>query len=186
MKFPVYASARLILDEIKLEDKTSIFTIFSNSEVVKYYDLAAFDNMQQAENLIQLLHSRFLDCSGIRWAIRLKEDHRCIGTCGFNSWNIASRSAVIGYDMNRDYWGKGIVTEALRVILTKAFEGDLYCDKLNRIQADTVPDNLASEKVLMKLGFKEEGIRRQSGYWKNEYHDLKCFGLLKDEFITQL
>jgi len=186
LEFPVYESARLILNEIKIEDKTSIFKIFSNRDVVKYYDLAAFDNIQQAENLINILQSRFQDGSGIRWAIRLKEDITCIGSCGFNSWNINNRSAVIGYDINRDYWGKGIATEALRVIITKAFEGKLYCDNLNRIQADTVPGNLASEKVLMKLGFKEEGIRRQSGYWKNEYHDLKCFGLLKDEFITQL
>ena len=42
--------------------------------------------------------------------------------------------------------------------------------------------NTASESVLKKLGFKEEGIRRSSGFWKNEFHDLKCFGLIKPEF----
>jgi len=85
LKFPVYKLARLILDEIKIEDKTSIFTLLSNKEVVKYYDLAAFEKVQQAENLIQLLYSGFQGYSGVRWAIRLKKDHRCIGTCGFNS-----------------------------------------------------------------------------------------------------
>ncbi|WP_042153559.1 hypothetical protein, partial [Pseudoalteromonas sp. '520P1 No. 412'] len=42
--------------------------------------------------------------------------------------------------------------------------------------------NAASESVLKKLGFKEEGIRRSSGFWKKEFHDLKCFGLIKPEF----
>jgi len=92
------------------------------------------------------------------------------------------RSATIGYDLNRDYWGRGITTEALRSIIRYAFSGKLPCPIVNRIQADTIPGNIASEKVLLKLGFVEEGIRRQSGYWKDQYHDLKCFGLLKENF----
>jgi len=63
-----------------------------------------------------------------------------------------------------------------------AFSGALPCGPLNRIQADTVPGNHASERLLIRLGFKEEGLRRQSGYWKHAFHDLKCFGLLKSEF----
>ena len=92
------------------------------------------------------------------------------------------RSTTIGYDLNRKYWGQGIITEALIPIIQSAFAGMLPCGDINRIQADTVPGNIASEKVLKKLGFKEEGLRRQSGFWKNAFHDLRCFGLLKDEF----
>ena len=138
--------------------------------------------MQQAENIITLVQSRFKDKLGIRWAIRMKDDEKLIGTCGFNSWNVAFRSTVIGYDINRQYWGNGYITEALKHIIKIAFDGKLGCDIINRIQADTIPGNIASEKVLLKLGFSEEGIRRQSAFWKNEYHDLKCFSLLRDEY----
>jgi len=112
----------------------------------------------------------------------MKDDEKLIGTCGFNSWNVAFRSTVIGYDINRQYWGNGYITEALKHIIKIAFDGKLGCDIINRIQADTIPGNIASEKVLLKLGFSEEGIRRQSAFWKNEYHDLKCFSLLRDEY----
>lgn len=45
---------------------------------------------------------------------------------------------------------------------------------------------MASEKVLKKLGFREEGVRLQSAYWKNEYHDLKCFSLLRDDYAHEI
>jgi len=44
-------------------------------------------------------------------------------------------------------------------------------------------ESQASEYLLLKVGFKEEGLRRQSGYWKGQFHDLKCFGLIRSEFI---
>ena len=91
-------------------------------------------------------------------------------------------NAIIGYDLLPMLWGKGYATEAIRTIIQAAFAGDLPCGLLNRIQADTVLGNDASEALLLRLGFKEEGIRRESGYWKNAYHNLKCFGLLRSEF----
>ena len=92
------------------------------------------------------------------------------------------RNASIGYDLMPDYWNRGISTEAVYEILRAAFVGMLPCGSLHRIQADTIPGNVASEKVLKKLGFKEEGIRRESAYVKGQYHDMKCFGILRPEF----
>lgn len=182
MLFPVLESKRLRLDQLTLEDTASIFTLFSDHSVVEYYDLQAFTEIAQASKLINFFNQRFNEESGIRWAIRLKENNQLIGTCGFNSWNSAMRSAVMGYDLLPAFWGKGYTIEAVRQILKAAFSGKLACGKLNRIQADTVPGNVASEALLLKVGFKEEGLRRQSGYWKNQFHDLKCFGLIKSEF----
>ena len=92
------------------------------------------------------------------------------------------RHAVIGYELIPEYWGKGLASEAIHAILNAGFTGALPCGPLNRIQADTVPGNHASEALLRRLGFKEEGLRRECGYWKNAFHDLKCFGLLQAEF----
>ena len=168
MKFPLYETQRLLLDEIKTTDINSIFELFSNNEVTKYYDLDVFKYQVQSENLISLLNERFNKSLGIRWAIRVKDQNQCIGTCGFNSWNETFHSTTIGYDLNRDYWGKGYITEALFKIIDSAFSGNLACKQINRIQADTVPGNGASEAVLKKLGFKDEGVRRESGYWKKQ------------------
>ena len=182
MQFPELETTRLKLTKLVDEDAKSIFELFSDEAVIEYYDLEAFKELNQATTLINFFNSRFNENSGIRWAVRLKESNQLIGTCGFNSWNLKMKNAVIGYDLIPKFWSKGYTTEAVHEIVKSAFSGDLPCGMLNRIQGDTVPGNAASESLMLKVGFKEEGIRRQSGYWKNQFHDLKCFGLIKSEY----
>ena len=182
MNFPELNTERLILSEIVESDSEAIFGLFSNEAVIKYYDLQAFETLSQAKKLIALFQSRFESKLGIRWAIREKESNRLIGTCGFNSWVVPMKNAVIGYDLHPDFWGKGFAKEAVRAILQAAFSGSLVCGKIHRVQADTVPGNDASERLLLALGFQAEGLRRECGYWKNTFHDLKCFGLLANEY----
>ena len=182
MSFPELSSNRLTLTKIGASDLESVFELFSSPEVVKYYDLDVFSERAQAEKLVLLFESRYESLSGIRWGIRLKESGSLIGTCGFNSWSEKMRNATIGYDLKSEYWGQGITTEAVAEIIHAAFSGMLPCGPLHRIQADTIPGNVASEKVLVKLGFKEEGTRRECAYLKGVYHDMKCFGLLMYEF----
>jgi ribosomal-protein-alanine N-acetyltransferase len=182
MKFPVFETPRLKLAQLSVQDTNAVFELFSDSSVIEYYDLEAFKELNQASELIRFFHSRFEEKIGIRWGIRLKNSNQLIGTCGFNSWNPKMKNAVIGYDLAPKYWRKGFAAEAVGEMIRNAFIGDLPCGELNRIQADTVLGNLSSESLLLKIGFKEEGVRRQSGYWKGQFHDLKCFGLIKSEF----
>ena len=182
MSFPEFTTNRLTLSRITSSDVDSIFELFSSPDVVKFYDLEVFTERAQAENLIRLFESRIESSLGIRWAIRMKDSGNLIGTCGFNSWSDKMRNATIGYDLKPEYWNKGITTEALFETIRSAFAGVLACGPLHRIQADTIPGNIASEMVLLKLGFKEEGVRRECVYIRNSYHNMKCFGLLVSDF----
>jgi len=182
LTFPVLKTEQLILSEIVESDAHSIFELFSTEAVIEYYDLAVFEELAQAEKLIALFKTRFESGLGIRWGIREKQTNVLIGTCGFNSWSVPMKSAVIGYDLNPKHWNKGIAKEAVSAILQAAFSGLLSCGSVHRVQADTVPGNGASEHLLLSLGFQLEGLRRDSGYWKNKFHDLKCFGLLSHEY----
>jgi len=83
------------------------------------------------------------------------------------------------YDLAREHWGKGIGSEAVREILRFGFERM----GLNRIGAETIEDNLESRRMLEKLGFVLEGIRR--GYSLEDdgkYHGSVMYGLLRNEF----
>lgn len=176
--FPDLETSRLKLTRIKPEDAESIFGLFADPKVVEYYDLEPFTAVAEAEKLMELFESRIRSESGIRWAIRERGSNQLIGTCGFNSWSKKMRNAAIGYDLKPMHWGSGITTEAVSEVLRLAFSGSLPCGPLHRIQADTVVGNVASERVLMKLGFKEEGIRRHAAYLHGSYKDMKCFGLI--------
>lgn len=182
MNFPELETSRLTLNQLSSNDSDALLKIFSDKEVVKFYDIEAYDTEEQSLKLIEFFNARFNDGVGIRWAIRLKSSDQLIGTCGFNSWNQKMKNAGIGYEFSSQHWGQGYATEALHKIINSAFSNQLPFGELYRIQGDTMLGNNASASVLIKLGFKEEGIRRASGYWKNEFHDLKCFGLLKPDF----
>ncbi|WOX05060.1 GNAT family N-acetyltransferase [Microbulbifer pacificus] len=182
MQFPVIESKRLLLSDFNASDETAVFRLFSDNSVIEHYDLSAFTSVEQARELIKFFQSRYEDKSGIRWAIRLKDTGQLIETCGFNSWSQKMKNAVIGYDLMPAYWGSGYAIEAVRSIVLAAFEGQLPCGSIHRIQADTVPGNHGSETLLNRLGFKEEGMRRDAGYWKGKFHDLNCFGLLRTVF----
>ncbi len=184
MNFPELETNRLELTRIRQDDTGAVFDLFSDERVVEYYDLATFSDVSQAKELVSLFSSRFESGLGIRWAIRIKGEPCLIGTCGFNSWNSKMESAVVGYDLMPSYWGRGYAQESVKVIIKSAFLGALPCESIHRIQADTIPGNQGSEKLLKCIGFKEEGLRRDAGFWKNKFHDLKCYGLLKYEFTT--
>lgn len=182
--FPELETDRLLLTQMQVSDAADVLELFSSQQVVEYFDFDVMTSVQEAENAIQFLQQRYESRLAIRWGIRLKLSSRIIGTCGFNYWSPPMRSAVIGYDLSPAYWRQGLMFEALSSIIRHAFSGQLPCGEVNRIQADTVVGNARSEAALSRLGFKQEGLRRECGYWKNAYHDLKCFGLLRREYET--
>jgi [ribosomal protein S5]-alanine N-acetyltransferase len=72
------------------------------------------------------------------------------------------------------------MTEAVRAVV--ACGHDHF--KLNRMEAWTLPGNDASDRVLLKNGFRYEGTLRQKARFKGAHHDFRMFGRLKDDPIS--
>lgn len=87
-------------------------------------------------------------------------------------------SAELGYWLGTPYWGQGYCTEAGRAVLAFGF-GTLG---LNRIHACFVPRNLASGRVMEKLGMTREGIARQNVKKDDRYEDRVNYGILREEW----
>jgi len=176
--FPQLETDRLILREIRPGDAEALLRIFGDDEVARYYDIAAFTSLEQAQQLIQGMAERFKNKARMRWGITLKGENLVIGTCGYPTWHKSQYLAEIGYDLARAFWNKGITTEAVAAMLKFGFERMA----LHRVEAMVMPKNTASMKLLSKLGFQEEGILRERGFWKSEFHDLKLLALLRRDF----
>ena len=91
--------------------------------------------------------------------------------------DISSKSAELGYWLAEPFWGKGIMTWAVREICREAFE------KLDivRIHAEPMAYNIGSRRVLEKAGFTLEGTLRQSVYKRGQMFDSYIYSLLKEE-----
>ena len=89
------------------------------------------------------------------------------------------RIAVIGYGVHADLRGKGLTAEAARTIIDHAFA---HHTMLARIRAHTDAENVASMRVLQKLGFSHEGTLRKNQFVKGRLADEAIFGLLREEW----
>lgn len=107
----------------------------------------------------------------IYWAIATIKDNIIIGTCGFNYWNKGQRRAEISYDLNYDYWGRGIATKSVAAITNFA----LSSMKVQRVQATVAVDNTSSIKVLEKNGFKREGFMEKYGFLGGKARDFYMY-----------
>jgi ribosomal-protein-alanine N-acetyltransferase len=70
------------------------------------------------------------------------------------------------------------MSEALHAMIEYGFE-NLH---LNRLEAFVLPGNERSSHVLRKLGFVEEGVLREYGFWENQFWDMRCFSLVKRDW----
>lgn len=175
--FPILETVNLRLRELVPRDADNVLRIFADDEVTRYYDFDTFTSLGQAADLIVRQETRYEKGEAIRWGITQRANDVVIGTVGL----VISRSSAIGglgYDLARPYWQRGIMTEALRIVISYSF----LSVNLNRLQALVMPGNVASINLLNKLGFLEEGILREYAFFKGRYQDLHCFSLLHREF----
>lgn len=166
--------ARIRLRPIEAADARRLFDIWSNSEVMHFYDVAPLQSIDEAAKIVSGMLQLQADGKGIRWAIVQTKTMHLIGTCGL-AVNHDFKSASIGFELDRCFWGRGLMREALNAAINHVY--DQW--NLNRIQATTDLDNHASAGLLRSIGFVEEGVMRQWGYWKNVFHDVRLFSLIR-------
>lgn len=176
--FPTLMTSRLRLVEVQSEHAPAIYEIFSNHEVLKYYGMDPFQELAQAENMVQHFKNNFDAKRGMRWAIINNPDNRFIGTIGLNNLSLGMKKAEIGFEIHPDFWRSGITSEALHAVLDYAFE-EL---DLHRMGAVTFLGNDASIGLLKKQGFMEEGKLRSYLFQNGQSHDALVFSLMHGEW----
>lgn len=99
-----------------------------------------------------------------------------VGSIGaFRQDNIHSRTAELGYYLAEEYWGQGIMTEAVKQIINYIFD---HTDII-RIFAEPFRFNLGSCRVLEKAGFVCEGILRSNAVKNGKIEDMKMYSIIK-------
>lgn len=177
--FPILNTARLHLRQIQPSDAEALFSYFSKDEVTEFFDLPTFQDIAEAQELVKTWQDRYDRKDTIRWAICLKENpDELIGTCGFHNFSNEHFRAEIGYELHPRFWQKGMMTEVITCILDYGFS-EL---KLNRIEAFIDPANIASRKLLEKVGLSSEGVLRDYFFEKGRFVDAEMFALLKKDY----
>lgn len=175
--FPVVKTERLVLREIVNEDIHSIFTSFSDLDMVRFYGQEPMQTVAEAERLVALFSQNYRENRGIRWGIERKESKGLIGTIGFHAYNSKHKRAEIGYEIHPQHWRHGYAAEAISGVLNYGFNEM----NLQRIGAVVFIENEASNNLLKKLGFQREGMLRHYMQQNGMAHDVYMYALLRNE-----
>ena len=177
-EFPVLETERLVLRAVRPSDLSAIFAIFSDEAVTQHYGLETFTAVEEAAQRIAAIRQNYQKRRSLRWAITRHEDDTLIGSVGLMNVRPRFFNAAVGYELAPAFWRQGVMTEALTAVIEFGF----LVMALNRIEAFVVPENVASIRLLEKLGFVDEGLMREYGYWRHAFHDLLLFSLLRKDW----
>ncbi len=179
MKTATLETPRLLLRPVAATDFDFLYRLFTRPETRQYGGYEDLGDLEE-EKLRFEDSLKFGSAGRLRLIVELKEESIPVGTvCLFNC-SERDRRAELGYDMLKEYWGRGIMTEAVCELIRYGFE-DLG---LNRVEASVNPENTRSVRLLQRTGFSLEGRLRGRNIQGGQPHDDCLFGLLRKDWRT--
>lgn len=173
---PRIETQRLTLRGLTEDDLPFLFEHFGRCEINEY---SSDDNVTSMEETKEL-YKKYIAPRPYRFrlGIVMKETRDLIGTLGFYGIDAVNRRAIVGVDLMKEYWGRGLMSESLRALIKYGFKEM----GLNRIEADADPQNLRSLRLMERCGMKREGVLRQRFYYKDAFHDAATYSILKEDW----
>ncbi|HEU4769685.1 MAG TPA: GNAT family N-acetyltransferase [Pyrinomonadaceae bacterium] len=175
---PVITTPRLVLRWISEDDVDSLFEVFSDPQVMRYWAFGPLTERSAAAAMQRETADAILKGTYWKWGVALRDTNKLIGTATLFNLNLDNGRAEIGYALGRPYWGNGYMNEALNAVLLHAFD----VVKLRRLEADVDPRNAHSIRTLERLGFQREGFLRERWHVEGEIQDAFFYGLLEREW----
>jgi|WetSurMetagenome_2_1015567.scaffolds.fasta_scaffold277674_2 RimJ/RimL family protein N-acetyltransferase len=172
--------SQVILRPVQRSDIPSFLVWFNDPEITQYLTVYLPMTEMSEEKWVENLA---VDFSKVNFVVETiaPGGNRPIGSVGIENINSKDRDAEFGIVIgNKDCWNQGYGTESAALIIRYAFEQL----NLNRVSSRVYDFNPRSQRMHLKLGFKEEGRRRQAKYVNGQYHDVFEYGLLRSDWET--
>jgi ribosomal-protein-alanine N-acetyltransferase len=182
--FPILdINDKFVLREFNRNDVKNYFELYTIPEVNRFIpDALIPKNHEDASLEIESIIQSFKSKQTVYWAISEKETDKLIGGCGFHDWHRFNFRIEIAYDIHPNYQRQGIMSASIMEVLKFAF----MKMGVARVQATTIRENDASNNLLLKCGFKYEGLLRKYKFFKNKMHDILIFSYTIDDFTRDL
>jgi [ribosomal protein S5]-alanine N-acetyltransferase len=176
--FPVLETGRLRLREFRKSDNAEVLHLRSMEAVMQYMRRPRAAALEDADLFIDNIRLATDQHLQLCWAITGKEHDELIGWIAL--WRIipAHYRAEIGYALAPSQRGQGLMHEALTAVIRHSF----HTIGLHSIEANTDPRNVASARLLKKLGFRMEAYFRQNQFFEGRFHDTVGYSLVNETF----
>jgi RimJ/RimL family protein N-acetyltransferase len=176
--FPI-VTPRLCLREFRATDEADIHAYASDPEVARFMSWGPNTPPETRAVLDSwLAEQRHWPRSSVTLAIELTAERRLIGGIRLDERDALHRTADFGYTLTRAYWGRGLATEAARALL----DTDFRSLGLHRAWETCDTRNIASRRVLEKLGLRPEAEFRRDTIRRGAWADSYLYAILAEEW----
>ena len=175
---PTFETQRLVMRRIRVSDYSDMYEYSSDFEVTKYLTWYPHKNIDETREYAEYLQKRYNDGKFFDWGLEYKDSRKFIGTCGFTTINLNANQAEVGYVIARNYWGHGLIPEALRLVMDFGFN----CLGFDKIEARFLDGNERSCKVMKKMGMNFEKIMYKSLHIKGEYKTVHTYSISREKY----
>lgn len=174
LPFQNLESERLLLRQITPDDVNEIFALRSNPETMKYIPRPLATTKDDAMGHIKMIQDKIVSNEGINWAITEKGMPKMIGIIGHYRIRWEHFRSEIGYMLLPEYQGKGIITEAIQLMVDYGFNEM----KMHSLEAIIDPKNDASARVLEKNNFVKEAHFKENEFYDGKFLDAAIYSIL--------
>jgi ribosomal-protein-alanine N-acetyltransferase len=172
------ATERLCFDQLDVGLDEQLCPLWSDADVIRYTNFALIESREACGRLIQhLVEAHHVDGLALG-PYAIVRGGRAIGLVGCQLRNLRVGECELWYLLEKASWGQGLATEAVRAALDHAFG----YDRVRLISAQAVPENVASWRILEKLGMRREGRLRQRFVRDGVSYDLFSYSILRQEW----
>ncbi|MCB9033338.1 MAG: GNAT family N-acetyltransferase [Chitinophagales bacterium] len=172
----IHINDNLVLKSVQLQDASAVFNLIENSRVT----LSEWLPWVKHTNTIDDVQNYFLSCinrleNNNGFDLCIHYNNSIVGLIGLHKIDHQNKLTSIGYWLDNEYHGKGIMTKAVDALCNYCFN-EL---QLNRIEIACATENTKSQNIPKRLGFTLEGTLRQRELLNGKFIDHYLFALLQ-------
>jgi ribosomal-protein-alanine N-acetyltransferase len=171
---PGLETERLFLEPLRIAHADALFQVLSDPVVTSASWETPHPSLDFTRTHVGGILKRHDTRTGITWVLTLKRERETIGHVSLHSISWANRRGDLGFDLASRAWRRGLMSEALRVIIDFCFSRLRFI----KLCAQNNVDNDRCHALLRSLGFRQEALLLRHGYWGDRAHDLRQYGLL--------
>jgi ribosomal-protein-alanine N-acetyltransferase len=172
---PFLMTPRLTLRPLAKRDVDAVFAMMSDSETMRFWDWPAFKDRETVADVVDAQLDDAQSGNALYWAVARTPEGEAIGSCDLSDVDRHHARAEVGFLFNRSHWGNGYAREAMEAVTAFAFE-DL---NLQRLWARFHTGNVASQRLLQRLGFSREGTLRGHIMREGLRRDCEIYGRMR-------
>lgn len=171
------ATERLRLRLTRPEDGPALLAYYSDPHVVRYTPHTPWTQRSVSEHVTGRMQQDGLTSESGALALVIEEAGTVVGDVVLWSTSSPRGVAELGFALDPRFQGRGLATEAVKAVLSHAFE----TNRLHRVEARVDPRNLPSIRLCVRAGLRLEGLLRQDYWCKGEWTDTAVYACLNSD-----